>query len=796
MKRFPLILCLLLFVLGGVKSQDVTFLSGDLQISINDRGYFSSVKVDGRDLLCSGTYPIIAACHEEHLIFPQSCVLSDSVLSLDMSDGNQVLLKMSASQLCLTMKVVGVPAGYDALLLAPVAVNIDEVVGDVIGVVQGKGLAFGIQGLNEKVVAGFPQQYAAVITEQFEYQENINNPSITSLAQATTNLQKGTMLQFSAWRRNEVIHRKVEGVERVMVMPVDGEGAMIEGAGIALFGCRQTGLLQRIGAIEVEQGLPHPFIKGEWNKCSKALAKSYFIAEFTEKDIDFLLEICQKAGLEYLVHPNPFSNWGHYQWHPAFAKGGDASVRQMVEKTESQGVHLGLHAFSNLLTTNDIYVAPSPNEHLLKQGTLQLLGDLSMDETDFCVRRSPLFDKNLSINVLQIGNELITYRTCESAGNLTYLHHCKRGAFGTKKSAHGEKATVYKLWDHPSKALFSDFSLQDELSQRLVQLVNNTGLSHFFFDHIDGCAYSGHGDYAMARFAAQCFSGWDHDVMNEAGRLTHFSWHVHSRMNRDELWESNTRVRQVEAYLKDQDFFDRNLLPRMLGILPVRTADKNFESTSLEEVEWFLSKAAGFDAGFGITADLAVLKNHGQMDRLLGTIRNWERLRLAGAFSEEQKKQMSDPYAEWHLESLNDSTFSLYPLSISRRYFVNVSKVGAINEEWQWRGTSDGHFALRLYVKGKGEVTNPSLATSSGTVTFSCTVKNNQYLMLDFDGKAYIADQNFNWIQVVDYEGEALFPEGLSNVFFSASTDPKSTVSAQITLRYYTREQPSTVVMK
>lgn len=68
--------------------------------------------------------------------------------------------------------------------------------------------------------------------------------------------------------------------------------------------------------------------------------------------------------------------------------------------------------------------------------------------------------------------------------------------------------------------------------------------------------------------------------------------------------------------------------------------------------------------------------------------------------------------------------------------------------------------------------------------------------MLDFDGKAYIADQNFNWIQVVDYEGEALLPEGLSNVFFSASTDPKSTVSVEITLRYYTREQPSIVVMK
>lgn len=799
MKHFSLFLCFLVLSFGGVSAQSFVFQSDGLQVSVNSNGYFSSIKVCDREVLCAGNYPMIAACHENSLVFPQSCIFSDSICTLGMSDGNRVEMKVYATWHCLVMEMVDVPAEYEALLLAPVAVRLDEVVADVIGVVQGKEEAFGVQALNEKVVAGFPQQYITEISERFEYHIDANNLiAATEYTKAAMRIQNGAMLQLSAWRRNELAHRNVNGVEQVMVQPVDGEDALIEGAGIALFGCKKTDLLHRIEAIEVAHRLPHPLINGEWSKFSKERSKSYLVSEFAENDIDFLLEICQKAGLEYLVHPNPFSNWGHYQWNPAFAKGGDASVRQLVEKAESKGVHFGICAFSNLLTTNDVYVTPNPSKHLLKQGTLQLLGDLSVDETDFCVRRSPLFDKNLTVNVLQIGNELITYRTCESAGNLTYLHHCKRGAFGTKKSAHGQNAMVYKLWDHPSKALFSDFQLQDEITQRLVQMVNNTGLSYFSFDNIEGCGYLGHGDYAQARFVSQCFSGWNHGVVNEASCLTHFTWHIHSRIDRAELWEGTARVRQVEAYVKEQDFFDRNRLPRMLGKKPIRLSDKNFECTSLEDIEWFLSKAAGFEAGFGITTDLTTLKKHGQIDRLLATIRNWERLRLHAAFSDEQKAGMCDPYSEWHLELVDDSSFLLYPLNISRRYFLNVSKAEAgqmLGEEWQWRGTDDGHFALRICLNGKGEMKNPSIATLLDTVIFPCTLRNGQYLLLDFNGKACITDKNYNIIQSVDCQGEALLPEGLSAVFFSAYINSKSSVSPEIILRYHTRENPSKVAI-
>ena len=78
-------------------------------------------------------------------------------LKLTMSDGGTITLKHKESDVCITLEVANIPEKYDVLLFGPLAVTINEVVGDVVGVAQGNGVAFGIQALNIITIAGIPE---------------------------------------------------------------------------------------------------------------------------------------------------------------------------------------------------------------------------------------------------------------------------------------------------------------------------------------------------------------------------------------------------------------------------------------------------------------------------------------------------------------------------------------------------------------------------------------------------------------------------------------------------------------
>lgn len=65
-------------------------------------------------------------------------------------------------------------------------------------------------------------------------------------------------------------------------------------------------------------------------------------------------------------------------------------------------------------------------------------------------------------------------------------------------------------------------------------------------------------------------------------------------------------------------------------------------------------------------------RRHGQIDRLLEAIRNWDYLREKQAFTEEQRARLRDPQTEWHLEKQNNRLFKLYPLHISKYYTCNL----------------------------------------------------------------------------------------------------------------------------
>lgn len=455
---------------------------------------------------------------------------------------------------------------------------------------------------------------------------------------------------------------------------------------------------------------------------------------------------------------------------------------------------MGVHTLSNFITTNDSYVTPVSSKHLLKQGTLTLKEDITDAQTDIRILKSDLFETPLSLNTLQIDDELIIYNKVEKEADCFLLKDCTRGAFKTKVSRHSVETPLYKLSDYAYKVFFPDLVLQDTLADRIADLMNKTSLSQISFDGLEGCAYTGHDEYATSRFVTRCYAQFDHNVLNDASRLNHNLWHIHTRMNWGEPWGEAMRTGQVANRIKNQDFFRRNLFPRMLGWFLIRLVDRKFECSTLEDVEWALSEAAGFDAGYAMTINTSTLNKHGQIDLLLKAIKHWDILREAGAFTEEQRERLKDPQTEWHLQAVDEKNYQLYPLFVSKRYHCNLAELqpgqpgGA---DWVWENTYSGPCKLQLRVEGEGSVSNLSFTTSEGVVKFPCKLEAGQYLLYDFDGKAMITDKNYNLIERVNVEGKLHLPAVSSAVSFSC--EPGVGETPEVVVRYVTRGTPEKV---
>ena len=475
--------------------------------------------------------------------------------------------------------------------------------------------------------------------------------------------------------------------------------------------------------------------------------KSYLIADYTEKDTAFLKAKCRQAGLD-----------------------------------------LGLSVVANRIPTDSKLVSPKPSKHLLKQGVLQLQLPMNERQDEFAVYHSELFDTPSSINVLQIGDELITYRTMETTGNIHLLYHCERGAFGTRKTAHPKDAPVYKLWDTPERTLLPDLELQDQMTQKVAKECAKKDIPLLIFNDLKSYGYSEQGDTAIGHFL-DTMRKYNPDKLLQADLLTPASLPYLSRVNENMVWTASMRTKIVETLSQKQDFYHEQQMSWMIGNFPIILADKNRRATTLEELEWFLSKAAAFDAGFGLEVSEETLRKHGLTDEMLNTINIWETLRLDSAFNEAQKETFKDPYGNWHIEKA-DSTYLLYTQHISRRYFCNFT-----DDTWEWNNPYKSRFALQIAVDGKGSISELEFRTPNGILYLPCTLKAGQCLMYGFDGSTYITDQNYNTIEEVLPRGVSFLDEGSNEVTFTCEVKTEGKKQPIVSLRFLTRGEPETIII-
>lgn len=467
--------------------------------------------------------------------------------------------------------------------------------------------------------------------------------------------------------------------------------------------------------------------------------------------------------------------------------GNAKDIAFLKEKGRQAGLDLGLSVLANRVPTDSKLVGPKPSKHLLKQGLLHLQLPINDNQNEFAVYHSELFDIPATINVLQIDDELVTYRSVEKVGNIHLFYHVVRGAFGTKRAAHGKNAVVYKLWDTPERTLLPDLETQDQMVQAAAQRCAKTDYPLLIFNDLKSYAYNEQGDLAIGHLL-DTIHKYNPDKLLQADLLTPAAWPYLSRVNENQLWNETMRSTMVETLTEKQEFYRKTQMPWMIGNFKIHLADKNRKATSMEELEWFLSKAAAFDAGFGLDFTAEAMRKHGLTHIMLNTIRTWESLRLSHAFSDKTKEALKDPYSDWHIKRDQDSIFLLYPQHNSRRYFCNLS-----DDQWEWNSPYTSRFALSICVEGKGSIDNLAFKTPSGMLYFPCSIKAGQYLIYDFEGNACITDLNYNKVADVTAQGESVLNEGISQVSFTCEVKTEDRKKPEVTIRYYTHGEPETL---
>ncbi|MBX2924229.1 MAG: hypothetical protein KF746_18660 [Chitinophagaceae bacterium] len=678
MKRYmiPLRAILVVIVVTGFGSAaaQVSFKTSQLTMVLDAKAHITGLKDKaGKEYLAPGQpAPLLSVFTGGKLLHPEKMRWQNAskiiVLNYPGWKG-EVNIKVVEKPDYVTLELVNIRNNEEVeyIVWGPYPTIITKQIGETVGTVWDEAFGIGLQALNIKTLGGYPSEDNDIEPSFDIFSESSGlkdiSPEHKVLYRGQTAKLTGFGSIIQAYSRNRYKQRVVEnwGHDKYVVPAYPQDGGVI-GSKIALWGAPQEQLLSVIEKIELQENLPHPTINGVWAKRSPLATSSYLIMGFGEQTIEEALELTQKAGLKYLYHPGPFETWGHFGLNKKQFPDERKSMKRCVDIAAKKGIGLGVHTLSSFITTNDPFVTPVPDKRLAKVGSGIITSPVDEKATVISIASPDFFNqmKNNNLKTVMLGSELIRYRDVSQTVPWQLLD-CVRGAFGTKAQSHQQGDTIAKLMDHGYKVFLPDMELQDEITANIARLFNETDLQQISFDGLEGSWSTGMGQYATQLFVKKWYDllkpALKGKVINDASGPGHFFWHIFTRMNWGEPWYAGFRESQTQYRLKNQDYYYRNLMPRMLGWFQLGS------TTTLEDIEWLLARAAGFDAGFALSTSLAELKKHGRMDLLLQTVAEWEKARLSGAFQSTQKDALRDINKEFHLSKVDDRNWDLFPVN-------------------------------------------------------------------------------------------------------------------------------------
>ena len=781
MKKRPLALIFLtlLFVLSSCNTEKVVLDTIYLEVGLDGKGFICSFfdKKSSCEYLPQGEQaPLLALYNGKTFIKPISIDYNANggKITLEYPNGSKAIIRVDDKSDYLRFELFSLEPrnGVEAVVWGPYATSIDENIGETICVVRNQKFAIGLQALNINTLEGLPdgdddvagegvidplpgQQVPDSIKNKIGHKVEVNvnitgdMPDYIRLYRGSAAVKKsyGSELRlFSRDRRIARIIRNWHGVKDYTqyVEPIDVD---FTGSAIAMFGCPAPLTLELIEKIELGENLPHPMINGEWIKKSDIPGEPYLL---NEGDPVKSIKYAKACGFKLIHMGDFFTSWGHFGVITKRFPRGAADIMKASKTAREDGISLGVHTLSMFTTKNDPYITPIPSDSLCKTGSSIILKDIgTADETIYI--RDPVYFRNLgNTHTVKIDKELINYRMV-SEQEPWMLIDCKRGQYGTVVCAHKQGTTVDKLTNDDYSGFFPDIQLQDKYARRLAEVCNETGVDLMDFDGFGGGSPTGHGSYGAARFVDLWYKNIDRYRITCGAGTFHYYWHIYAFMNWGEPWYNALRESQVNYRIENQRYFERNLMPGMLGWF---TLNNDYRQ---EEVEWIQARSIAFNAGYLLRVDESIEKN-GFKNHLFEEIREWQKARKANAFSPEQKKQMKDPQNDFHLEKTGDDKWNLYPVKLNRGFvhkFRDVQTGEPITSKFEINNPFQSQ-PLQFYIFSSAvdndfhaSVSNIQLKINNyQTIKLDVLLRAGDRVLCDGD-KVYLCDKTWNKLKII-----------------------------------------------
>ncbi len=790
--------------------EKITFETEYLKVGISGRGYVTSIfdRTGSVEYQPAGeSAPLLTLYREPEYINPVSAEYhpDEKKIMLRYSNGSEAVIEIENKGGYLRFGLISLEPrnGIEAVVWGPYRTTIDEKIGETICVVRNKNFAFGLQALSLNTIEGLPDgddncggggvieplpgqvlpdSLKDKIGQKVDVNVNLTGdmPEYIRLYRGSAAVKRpyGSELHlFSRDRRTPRVIKNWLGNKDYTqyAEPIDID---LKGSAVAIFGCPEPMTLDIIEKIELGEGLPHPMLDGIWIKRSAIPGEAYLL---NEGDPVKSIKYATECGFKLIHIGDIFRTWGHFNYSRKRFPGGLPEIRSAVETARKAGLSLGVHTLTMFTGKDDAYVTPVPSDSLCKTGSSTLARDAGPGDDIIYIHDPVYFKYEGNTHTTKIGKELVNYRKVSEDAPWRLID-CQRGQYGTRPVSHKAGDIIDKLTNDSYSGFYPDIHLQDIYAKRLAEVCNETGVDLMDFDGFGGESPTGHGTYGAARFADAWYKNIDRYRLVCGAGTFHYYWHIYAFMNWGEPWYNSLRESQVNYRIENQRYFDRNLMPGMLGWF---TLNPEYRP---EEVEWIQARSAAFNAGYLLRIDENIEKN-GYRDQLFEEIREWQKARKSHAFSEEQKDRMKDPKNEFHLEKTGNDSWNLYPVKLTQGFehkYRDVQTGEPVSSSFIVNNPYEEQ-PLQFYISAASTENDPS-----STVTH-IQFKINNYRTLDMnvslrsgdriicDGnKVYLCDKTWNKIMVISDDKIPMLGNGNAGIVvtseFTGASSPKLSI--------------------
>ena len=269
------------------------------------------------------------------------------------------------------------------VIWGPLTTDITENIGDTVGMVSNRDFAVGMFGVNAKTTGGWPRDYdelgfrsSAVGGHSGRWRTRLCRNQFWVCNATPTSF--GSILQ--TFTRDLTVERAFlpfatggtgrRGDTALPVTPLTGDLAMhgqLVGSKVALFGVGRSGeasgnrslrdvrdaeVLDRIGLVEVGEGMPHPIISNVWGKKAEKANGPYFIfTDLSTGNLDNALRLANDVGWTSIYRNTFWGVFGNGALNSVSSNfgGSDAGLTAAINRAKARRVSLGTHTLFSFI---------------------------------------------------------------------------------------------------------------------------------------------------------------------------------------------------------------------------------------------------------------------------------------------------------------------------------------------------------------------------------------------------------------------------------------------------------------